>query len=1174
SKGSSSDDNEDSCSSTDDDPVEYNGKLLDLTCRSMCASGQCSYHTTFTQNQAQCSLPLLCSEMFISERDCLAREGDDTGEVTLIELQKKRKASELGGGGGSKSSSSKQIKGIGIGNGRFAALDLLDEMNIGEGVGDVNSTERTAEEEQLEWEMWECAGGGGTLLQRMKRKRDKDKKKKRDTAIRAQYGAQYGAENIDRQYDHQNVHGDEDSMSLPSFIADDTACVKDCVDIFPDIEDVMVRQVDGGGRVVVHTGNKRPFGSVMSELASPKYHKIEEDRKKVIRQWRFVERKRVHEQLREQMRRDMDHRHGAIDDEDDIEKYKGRPIAPDVVPGSSVQSIDAVHMNPHPLLFSPTPSYLSSLLAHPCMFGYSPHTVNSLRSTAMGGHVNVNKQFCPYRMSRHLSKSSDLILCPYNYLLSPSIRDGLGWRLKDAVVVFDEAHNLAHAARDAASGDILPTVVSDLSAIDDMIFKEGRVGSVCRFLPDLQKFIHTCYKMVETAGRGSVQSSRPKRGRYGGSWGGKRRSTGSSSFSSNPEQMLKTDELADALAKHPSLSVEPLTALIGEIQSAMEKEGPDDSVSGGKRRRKPFFTIRLAVKAIQEGKWSKRSLPPIILQSLMDTFSLLLLVARNKEHYGLVFKDAPGTTSPSLSFVCLSASVILKPLASQVRCIILASGTLGKHHVLRSELGINIHNFISADHVIDKEKQLDVRVAGHEELVLNYQSLQNSDKFIRISKILANTIHSYSVNVRGGTLLFFPSYPMMLRILKQWSISGDLRKLMGGRFLLCEREIPGINYDLDKCMMGKDPGKMMKKLRRITEKENGSAVFFAVCRGKAAEGMDFAHSMSRCVGIVGIPFPAAKDPQVIMKRTYNDHIRSTKDRFMCSGSEWYFAEAFKAVGQALGRAIRSRFDYGSLLLLDRRYSQSNMMGGLPAWVQPRVRTDRSQWNRHGGSLISVDLFLKNAEQHVKMLRAEFNRGKLSKKSLHPSSKLHVLDDPSKGIDTHAHSHLGISTMPHSTTSPLDISPLHHNGAQVHRDHIPSTSTREASHRGMDDLDDSMERWLMQEDLGRDDDAKPKGKQHTKTLVKGDIEIDQRDKEDKSMSDAVDFDFNEDDIEIDLEKELAGKDDAFAMVSSKQQSTKAQNPQSHLSKSSATSSSLYPPPKPSPSSSNPSLHVSV
>ncbi|GKT33133.1 Helicase superfamily 1/2, DinG/Rad3-like protein, partial [Aduncisulcus paluster] len=178
SKGSSSDDNEDSCSSTDDDPVEYNGKLLDLTCRSMCASGQCSYHTTFTQNQAQCSLPLLCSEMFISERDCLAREGDDTGEVTLIELQKKRKASELGGGGGSKSSSSKQIKGIGIGNGRFAALDLLDEMNIGEGVGDVNSTERTAEEEQLEWEMWECAGGGGTLLQRMKRKRDKDKKKK------------------------------------------------------------------------------------------------------------------------------------------------------------------------------------------------------------------------------------------------------------------------------------------------------------------------------------------------------------------------------------------------------------------------------------------------------------------------------------------------------------------------------------------------------------------------------------------------------------------------------------------------------------------------------------------------------------------------------------------------------------------------------------------------------------------------------------------------------------------------------------------------------------------------------------------------------------------------------------------------------------------------------------
>lgn len=35
----------------------------------------------------------------------------------------------------------------------------------------------------------------------------------------------------------------------------------------------------------------------------------------------------------------------------------------------------------------------------------------------------------------------------------------------------------------------------------------------------------------------------------------------------------------------------------------------------------------------------------------------------------------------------------------------------------------------------------------------------------------------------------------------------------------------------------------------------GKAAFFAVCRGKLAEGIDFTDDAARCVIIAGIPFP-------------------------------------------------------------------------------------------------------------------------------------------------------------------------------------------------------------------------------------------------------------------------------------------------------------------------------
>lgn len=50
---------------------------------------------------------------------------------------------------------------------------------------------------------------------------------------------------------------------------------------------------------------------------------------------------------------------------------------------------------------------------------------------------------CPYYGSRSLVHTADLVVLPYQSLLSKSSRESLGLSLKDSVVIIDEAHNLA-----------------------------------------------------------------------------------------------------------------------------------------------------------------------------------------------------------------------------------------------------------------------------------------------------------------------------------------------------------------------------------------------------------------------------------------------------------------------------------------------------------------------------------------------------------------------------------------------------------------------------------------------------------------------------------------------------------------------------------------------------------
>ena len=70
-----------------------------------------------------------------------------------------------------------------------------------------------------------------------------------------------------------------------------------------------------------------------------------------------------------------------------------------------------------------------------------------LRNRLIKPDINI----CPYNYAKYIANKVNVILAPYNYLLNPEIRKSVNLDLKDAIIVFDEAHNITNSAEQALS---------------------------------------------------------------------------------------------------------------------------------------------------------------------------------------------------------------------------------------------------------------------------------------------------------------------------------------------------------------------------------------------------------------------------------------------------------------------------------------------------------------------------------------------------------------------------------------------------------------------------------------------------------------------------------------------------------------------------------------------------
>ncbi len=326
------------------------------------------------------------------------------------------------------------------------------------------------------------------------------------------------------------------------------------------------------------------------------------------------------------------------------------------------------------------------------------------------------------------------------------------------------------------------------------------------------------------------------------------------------------------------------TILIGEVESILKStlDGPTDF--------KEFYG-----RLIEEGE--KR----------LDAGQAMNSILHLGEFFKIWDQDLPGTVrfgstkgTGTLSYRLLDPSVISKDVFGALYSAVLMSGTLFPPRMYADVLGLEHDRTVLREYLSPfPRKNRPVYVMSN---VTTLYKRRNPEMYARIADHIRNATEAAS----GNAAVFFPSYALLQEI------EFELMEMRPGKPLVIE----------ERGMKKVEKERLYRKLDRL--QYMGGATLLGVQGGSFSEGIDYPGGLLNMVIIVGIPL-APPSLEVELLISYYKRLFGQSRGYKYS----YLLPALSRVLQAAGRCIRSEEDRGVVILMDRRFGQSNFAGHYP-----------------------------------------------------------------------------------------------------------------------------------------------------------------------------------------------------------------------------------------------------
>ena len=230
----------------------------------------------------------------------------------------------------------------------------------------------------------------------------------------------------------------------------------------------------------------------------------------------------------------------------------------------------------------------------------------------------------------------------------------------------------------------------------------------------------------------------------------------------------------------------------------------------------------------------------------------------------------------------------------------------------------------SCGHVVPGEQLLPVVIPSGPSnfpLEFTYQKRNDPKLLDELGRIITNLCNI----IPGGIVCFLPSYDYENKVFSHLKDSGVLTKISVKKKVFRE---PKKSSELDKVLFE------YAKVIRQSSTCSGitGAIVFSVVGGKLSEGINFSDNLGRCVVMVGLPYPNSNSPELKEKMEYLNKNVAKDSEGRTAGSVYYENLCFKAVNQSIGRAIRHKNDYATIVLVDQRYLRTTSIKALPEWI--------------------------------------------------------------------------------------------------------------------------------------------------------------------------------------------------------------------------------------------------